>query len=125
MKPTSLSSLSSLARSLSLSLSVSLSLAPLAPLAPLALLAPLAPLLAACGTDAAPDPGPSPPPAAAPTYWQDVEPIFATNCVTCHTAGAIGPFAIDDPDTAASFAPQIAAETAARRMPPWPPGGDT
>jgi mono/diheme cytochrome c family protein len=101
MKPTSL-------RSLSLSLSLA-----------------LAPLLAACGTDTVPDPDPAPSPAAAPTYWQDVEPIFATNCVTCHTAGAIGPFAIDDPDTAASFAPQIAAETAARRMPPWPPGGDT
>ena len=86
-------------------------------------LAPLSAALAACGTDTAdPDPDPS---SGAPTYWQDVEPIFATSCAGCHTAGEIGPFAIDDPSTAASFAPQIAAETAARRMPPWPPGGDT
>ncbi len=86
-------------------------------------LAPLAPLAAACGTDTAPDPDPGP--ATGPTYWQDVEPIFATNCVSCHTAGDIGPFPIDDPATASSYATLIAAETAARRMPPWPPGGDT
>jgi mono/diheme cytochrome c family protein len=49
----------------------------------------LAPLVTACGTDATSDPEPEPP--AGPTYWQDVEPIFATNCVTCHTAGEIGP----------------------------------
>ncbi len=84
----------------------------------------LAPLAAACGTDTAPEPDPDPPPAG-PTYWQDVEPIFATNCASCHTAGDIGPFPIDDPETASSYATLIAAETAARRMPPWPPGGDT
>jgi mono/diheme cytochrome c family protein len=83
----------------------------------------LAPLAVACGTDTAPDPDPDPP--AAPTYWQDVEPIFATNCVSCHTAGDIGPFPIDDPEIASGYAALIAAETAARRMPPWPPGGDT
>jgi mono/diheme cytochrome c family protein len=89
------------------------------------LLSSISMLAIACGTDTGPgDPGPDPT-GAAPTYWQHVEPIFATNCVTCHTAGAIGPFAIDDPDTAAGFATRIAEETAARRMPPWPPGGDT
>lgn len=85
----------------------------------------VAPLIAltACGTDAAttePDPVP-----AATTYWQDVEPIFYTNCASCHTTGGIAPFAIDDPATAVAFAPQIVAQTAARVMPPWPPGGDT
>jgi mono/diheme cytochrome c family protein len=106
----------SLLRSLPLSL----------PFAPASLLRslPLVALLAACGTDTASDPDPDPA-GDAPTYWQDVEPIFATNCAGCHTAGEIGPFAIDDPSTAASLAPQIAAESAARRMPPWPPGGDT
>ena len=84
----------------------------------------LAPLVAACGTDAEPPPDPDPTPAA-PTYWQDIEPIYATNCVSCHTAGEIGPFPIDDPDFASSYASRIATETAARRMPPWPPGGDT
>lgn len=82
-------------------------------------------LLAACGTDAvAPEPEPEPQPLA-PTYWQHVEPIFYTNCVTCHTEGGIGPFAIDDPDTAIAFAAAIAEQTASREMPPWPPGGDT
>jgi len=80
-------------------------------------------LLAACGTDSAPPPGDDAP--TAPTYYQDVEPIFATNCATCHTTGGIAPFAIDDPVAAATYAPLIATETAARRMPPWPPGGDT
>jgi mono/diheme cytochrome c family protein len=70
---------------------------------------------AACGTDTAPDPDPAD---GAPTYWQDVEPIFATNCATCHTAGDIGPFPIDDPEIASSYASLIAKETAARRMPP-------
>lgn len=85
-------------------------------------------LVAACGTDAVPstqDP-PGDPPADPPvTYWQDVEPIFYTNCQSCHTAGGIAPFAIDDPDTAIAFAPLIAEQTASRAMPPWPPGGDT
>ncbi len=86
-------------------------------------------LLAACGTDAAPPdddiPQDPPPDSTAVTYWQDVEPIFYTNCANCHTAGGIAPFAIDDPDTAIAFAPLIAEQTAARLMPPWPPGGDT
>jgi copper type II ascorbate-dependent monooxygenase-like protein len=84
-------------------------------------------MLVACGTDSATPPGDDapPPPPTAPTYYQDVEPIFATNCATCHTTGGIAPFAIDDPDTAVQYAPLIVTETAARRMPPWPPGGDT
>ncbi|MEO8701419.1 MAG: hypothetical protein ABI867_15340 [Kofleriaceae bacterium] len=82
-------------------------------------------VVAACGSDSvAPDPDPDPDPTTV-TYWQSVEPIFYTNCVGCHTAGGIAPFAIDDPDTASAFAPLIAEQTAARIMPPWPPGGDT
>ncbi len=81
---------------------------------------------AACGTDAAPsDPPPPDPQPGTPTYWQDAEPIFFTNCTTCHTAGGIGPFEIDVPEVAIAYAPLIASETAAKRMPPWPPGGDT
>lgn len=85
-------------------------------------------LLAACGNDTA-GPGPGSPdaqaPNAVPTYYQDVEPIFATNCAGCHTAGGIAPFAIDDPDTAIAYASRIKDETQAKTMPPWPPGGDT
>lgn len=82
------------------------------------------PVVAACGADQAADPPPDMT-SSAVTYWQDVEPIFYTNCQSCHTAGGIGPFAIDDPDTAAAYASRIVTETAARKMPPWPPGGDT
>ena len=73
-------------------------------------------LAAACGTDSAPagdDPPPDPTPHVA-TYWQDVEPIFYTNCQSCHTAGGIAPFAIDDPDAAIAFAPLIRDQTASR-----------
>ena len=85
-------------------------------------------LLVACGTDAVPtgptDPTPDPTPRTT-TYWQDVEPIFYTHCQSCHVAGGIAPFAIDDPEVAIAFAPLIAEQTASRVMPPWPPGGDT
>ena len=84
-------------------------------------------LLAACGSDAVPGeetPTPDPTPRTT-TYWQDVEPIFYTNCQSCHVAGGIAPFAIDDPELAIAFAPLIAEQTASRVMPPWPPGGDT
>jgi mono/diheme cytochrome c family protein len=76
-------------------------------------------LLAGCGNDIrATD-------TDAVTYWQDVEPIFQTNCITCHTDGGIGPFPLDNAETAAQLAPAIVAETEAGLMPPWPPGPDT
>lgn len=84
-------------------------------------------LLAACGTDVAPageDDAPDDLPDVV-TYWQHVEPIFYTNCQSCHTAGGIAPFAIDNAETAIAYAPLIAEQTASRVMPPWPPGGDT
>ncbi len=60
-----------------------------------------------------------------PTYWQDIQPILHTNCSSCHTAGGIGPFALDDAETATAMAGLIARETTERTMPPWPPGGAT
>ncbi|MEO7733773.1 MAG: hypothetical protein ABIY55_22605 [Kofleriaceae bacterium] len=84
----------------------------------------LIPLWAACGTDVA-DPPPTTQVESKVTYWQDVEPIFYTNCASCHTAGGIGPFPIDDPEIAMNNARRIATEVNAKRMPPWPPGGDT
>jgi mono/diheme cytochrome c family protein len=73
----------------------------------------------ACSSDDAPDEP------TGPTYWQDVQPILHTSCTTCHTAGGIGPFALDHPQMASSMAGLIAKETTERTMPPWPPGGDT
>ena len=44
----------------------------------------------------------------APTYWQDVAPIYFDNCVTCHREGGAGPFVLDDYETAAAWAPATA-----------------
>lgn len=62
---------------------------------------------------------------AAPTYWQDVQPILHTHCSSCHTAGGIGPFALEDAQAATAMSGLIARETTERTMPPWPPGGAT
>lgn len=55
----------------------------------------------------------------APTYWQDVAPIYFDNCVTCHREGGIGPFVLDDYATASAWAPATAPAVSTRQMPPW------
>lgn len=59
---------------------------------------------------------------AAPTWSDDVAPIVAANCLSCHVEGGIGPFALDTYEVAAPMAAAMAASVAARSMPPWPPG---
>jgi hypothetical protein len=54
-----------------------------------------------------------------PTYWQDVAPIYFENCVTCHRKDGVGPFVLDDPTTAANWAPATATAVESRQMPPW------
>jgi hypothetical protein len=56
---------------------------------------------------------------AAPTYWQDMAPLFAEHCVECHQTGGIAPFALDDYAEAKARAGLIRAVTADRSMPPW------
>ncbi len=56
---------------------------------------------------------------AARTYWQDVAPIYFDRCVTCHQAGGIAPFALDNAEDAAQWAAASAAAVSARTMPPW------
>jgi hypothetical protein len=60
-----------------------------------------------------------------PTYYVDVQPILAKNCVSCHVAGGIGPFALDNPTEAVKWADRIAEVTKSEYMPPWPPGRDS
>lgn len=55
----------------------------------------------------------------APTYYEDVLPLFAQHCQSCHEAEGIGPFDIADYETAKLLAPSIAGQTAARAMPPF------
>ena len=60
-----------------------------------------------------------------PTYYVDVQPILQKNCVTCHVAGGIAPFALDNPKDAVKWAGRIAEVTKSEYMPPWPPARDS
>ncbi|MEM6899515.1 MAG: redoxin domain-containing protein [Pseudomonadota bacterium] len=53
------------------------------------------------------------------TYVDDVAPILADNCVTCHQEGGIGPWSMDDYETVHGFSPMIREVIRTRRMPPW------
>lgn len=64
------------------------------------------------------------PPPAALTYWQDVAPVMHERCVSCHQAGGIGPFRMDDYQEAKTHAALIAGAVKTRTMPPWLAQGD-
>jgi len=53
------------------------------------------------------------------TYVKDVAPILQKNCVVCHTAGGIGPFAMDRYETVKGFSPMIREVIRTHRMPPY------
>lgn len=55
------------------------------------------------------------------TYAGEVAAILNANCVSCHRAGQVAPFALDNFRDAAVRAHQIAGVTASRYMPPWKP----
>jgi hypothetical protein len=55
----------------------------------------------------------------APLFWQDVAPILQTRCVTCHQAGGVGPFVLDEYESASRWARAASAAVQARIMPPW------
>lgn len=60
-----------------------------------------------------------------PTYYVDVVPILEKNCTSCHTAGGIAPFALDNPKDAMQWAARITQVTKSEYMPPFPPGRDS
>jgi mono/diheme cytochrome c family protein len=60
-----------------------------------------------------------------PTYYVDVVPILEQNCTSCHAAGGIAPFALDNPKDAVQWAARIAQVTKSEYMPPYPPGRDS
>jgi len=70
-------------------------------------------LVTACGRDGAD--GPSSP----PTWHQDVAPLVAGHCQSCHSAGGIAPFALTTYAEAGPMAPRMIEEVTARRMPPF------
>src|SRR5262245_48593484 len=89
---------------------------------------PLASLLivsAAFGNDVEP-PGSDAPPTAQTTWYQDVAPIVATHCMSCHQDGGIAPFSLTTYDNAYIYALQMNDAITQGVMPPFSAadGGD-
>jgi len=61
--------------------------------------------------------------AGTPVYHRDVLPILQKHCQNCHRPGEAGPFSLTTYKQAASWADDLKAFTADRRMPPWRPRG--
>lgn len=58
-------------------------------------------------------------PAEQISYVKDIAPILASKCVTCHSTGNIGPFALSSYSKVRGFSDQIREELLTQRMPPW------
>ena len=57
--------------------------------------------------------------------WDDVAPVFAAKCASCHQIGGVAPFAITNALTAKAYAPAILRMTQTNAMPPWMPAADS
>ncbi len=55
------------------------------------------------------------------TFNKQIAPIVYAHCAACHHPGGAGPFSLLTYDVVRKHAKQVAAVTAARYMPPWPP----
>lgn len=53
------------------------------------------------------------------TYSRDIARIMQDNCVECHRAGGVGPFALDSFEAVSRRATMIGAVTQEGTMPPW------
>lgn len=53
------------------------------------------------------------------SYADDIAPILLDNCVSCHRAGGIGPWAMTNYTMVRGFAPMIREVLRTKRMPPW------
>ena len=53
------------------------------------------------------------------SYANTVAPILAENCVSCHRAGGIGPWAMTDHNMVRGFSLMIREVLMTQRMPPW------
>ncbi len=95
------------------------------PSAPYRLLAaaPLVLALAACDEGGG-EPGAEPPAPQAVTWHQDIAPIVAQRCGTCHVPGGVAPFPLDSYETVRDMASVALSSIEAGRMPPWMPDPD-
>lgn len=53
------------------------------------------------------------------TYTKDIAPVLNANCVSCHRAGEIGPFAMTDYESIRPWAKSIRRVVTEKTMPPW------
>lgn len=75
---------------------------------------------AAAGCNGSDSAAPEPEPEPTLTYFRDVQPLVATHCGACHTAGGSGHFALDTYDALVAMAPAVKVAIEAGTMPPWP-----
>jgi len=57
--------------------------------------------------------------ASSVTYTRDIAPLLNANCVECHRAGEVAPFALDSYESAKKRARMIALVCEEKIMPPW------
>lgn len=53
------------------------------------------------------------------SYSETIAPILIDNCVACHRAGGIGPWAMSNYEMIKGFSPMIREVVRTERMPPW------
>ncbi len=53
------------------------------------------------------------------SYYDDVLPVLATRCQSCHSDGGVAPFSVDDYEEAKAWGAAMAASARARTMPPF------
>ena len=53
-----------------------------------------------------------------PSYSEDIAPVIAENCASCHRAGGVAPFAMDSHTMVRGWSPMIREVLMTRRMPP-------
>jgi len=56
---------------------------------------------------------------SAPTWAEDVAPIYAASCMGCHQEGALGPMGLSSYEEAAQWGAASIAAIESRTMPPW------
>ena len=52
-------------------------------------------------------------------YYDHIQPIIQSHCISCHAEGKIGPMALDSYENVSAFAGMIKFVTDANIMPPW------
>jgi hypothetical protein len=62
---------------------------------------------------------PAGPPAGEVTYYEDIRPILAENCLRCHHAGGIAPFTLATYDDVVMVSERVRDATRDRIMPPY------